>query len=312
MGADEAAEQIFKLRDELSELSEKRDTLLSKVRQLEDERNHFREERNRLNTEAAECFKQVRELKDKRDENNKEISELKETRQSVLDEMRLMIKRAQELRGQMVEDKTETRKKRVNSRRLERSIDDLDWKLQTTPGMNIDEERLLVEKVSYLMVELDSIRASEGVHRELKKLNSDIKNLKGFLDDSWGRFSELVGASQSRHQRLTDLYTQGKEAKEQADHSHQVFLKKAEEVRKVREELRETQNMLRKKYQILKDRQSERRVKTRRVRQQRESQRIAAESQRIFDKYKNGEKLSIEEMRILLDTNLLSLGQEEE
>ncbi|MFX1513697.1 MAG: coiled-coil protein [Promethearchaeota archaeon] len=312
MSAEKATEQIFKLRDELTELSEKRETLLTKVRKLEKERDTFREERNRLNTVAADCFKQVRELKEKRDDNNKEISELKETRQSVLEEMRLMIKRAQELKGHMTEDKSEARKKRVNSRRLERSIDELDWKLQTTPGMNIEEERQLVEKVSHLMVELDSIRMNEGLHRELKKLNSDIKNLKGFLDDSWGRFSELVGASQARHQRLTDLYNQGKEAKEQADHNHQIFLKKAEEVRSVREQLRETQGQLRKKYQILKDRQTERKVRTRQIREERESRRIAAESKRIFEKYKKGEKLSIEEMRILLDTNLLSLSEEGE
>ena len=309
----EEQEDLEKIREDVDILQEKRQGLLEKLRALEKERDHFREERDKSNTQANDAFGKVKVLKKKRDETNEEIRELKAMRTSVLEEMRDRIQKADELKNAMAEMGEKEKSTGVSSRHLRRKIKGLDWKLQTTPSMKIDEERQLIEQVNTLMDQLSEVQVSESKYHELEQLNRDIRYYKGYLDDSWQQFSELVSASQGRHQRLIELYTEGKEAKTEADRCHKLFVEKSEEVRKLRDDFRSLGKELRDKRNSIMKADKARRKFLREMREKETERLMEERTADLREKMSKGKKsMSLDEMRLLMDKNLLDLGMDEE
>jgi len=292
------------LKDEIIQLRNQKSQLLSKIRNLERERNQARAERDELNAIASENFAQVRELKELRDKNNRAIQELKMVRRSVLEEMKGLIEKVKSLHAEIKSmdiDKKEIRQ----SKSIRKRIDKLDWKIQTTPSMGVAEERMLTEQVNALMEQLGDISVSEEKLKARKELNREIDNLRGFLDHSWKDFSELVEKSQKSHQQLTDLYEAGKRAKDEADRGHKVFLEKVEEIRGLREEFRAVNKTLREKSSILREQSRIRKERVQIERDRATAEMLEEQSAKIREKLSQTKKktLSIEEMRILMTQN---------
>lgn len=292
------------LKDEILQLRSRKSQLLSQLRKLERERNQCRDARDELNKVASENFAQVRDLKTLRDKNNRSIKELKLVRRGVLEEMKELITKAQSLNEEIQSmdiDENEIRR----SYGIRKQIDSLDWKIQTTPSMGVNEERQLTEQVNNLMEQLGDISVSSEKLKIRKELNREINNLRGFLDHSWKDFSELVDNSQKSHQQLTDLYEAGKRAKDEADSRHKEFLEKAEEIRGLREEFRELNKNLRDKSGIFKEQSRVRKERVQIERDRATAEMIEEQSAIIQEKlsHKKKKTLSIEEMRIMMTQN---------
>ncbi|MFX1255143.1 MAG: helix-hairpin-helix domain-containing protein [Promethearchaeota archaeon] len=305
-------EEIHTLRDQLNSLKQKKDQFLMEIRRLEAERKKFKEERDLHNSKAAELFASVNELKKRRDTTNTEIREMKQIRQDVLAEMKLLIEKAQNLRQDLQEIRQETatapKKKGPSSRRLRRHIEDLEWKIQTTPSMDITEEREIMSQVEELASQLEEKTASQNVKRELSKINADIENLKRYLDETWRNFNDLVSSSQEQHKRLTELYEQGKTEKEDADLNHKLFVQRSQQLRELRQEFVKTRKELQRVYKEFKEKSEAHREFRREARRERRARVIDARVQEILDKKEKQKSLTFEEMRILMDHNLLNIG----
>ncbi|MFX0062742.1 MAG: coiled-coil protein, partial [Candidatus Hermodarchaeota archaeon] len=305
-------EEIHVLRDQLNTLKQKKDNFLMEIRRLEAERKKFKEERDLHNSKAAELFASVNDLKKRRDNTNTEIREMKQIRQDVLAEMKLLIEKAQNLRQDLQEIRQETvtapKKKGPSSRRLRRHIEDLEWKIQTTPSMDITEEREIMSQVEELASQLEEKTASQNVKRELSKINADIENLKRYLDETWRNFNDLVSSSQEQHKRLTELYEQGKTEKEDADLNHKLFVQRSQQLRELRQEFVKTRKELQRVYKEFKEKSEAHREFRREARRERRARVIDARVQEILDKKEKQKSLTFEEMRILMDHNLLNIG----
>ncbi|MHA2232489.1 MAG: hypothetical protein ACXAB4_08350, partial [Candidatus Hodarchaeales archaeon] len=197
-------DEIYNLRERVGQLRGDRDILFDRLRVAEKERETFRQKRDELNKLTSENFGKVRDLKNKRDFTNESIRDLKTMRQSVLDEMRLLIKEAQRLREE-IPSEGRSAQGRADSRRFRREIEEFEWRIQTTAGMSVEEERLIMGEISRLSARLGDLEASEETREAINKVNKEISHLKGYLDDSWEQLQELVTTSQDRHQRLTEL-----------------------------------------------------------------------------------------------------------
>ncbi|NHJ01969.1 MAG: hypothetical protein EAX86_07470 [Candidatus Heimdallarchaeota archaeon] len=299
------------LKDEIVQLRNRKSELLVQLRRLEKERNQCRSERDELNKVASENFVQVRELKEARDKNNRAIQELKMVRRSVLEEMKEAIQKAQSLNEEIKSLEIDEKEIR-QSHQIRKRIENLDWKLQTTPTMGIAEERQITEQVNSLMNQLGEISVSEEKLKSRRELNREINNLRGFLDHSWKDFSELVEKSQKFHQDLTELYETGKHAKDEADRRHKEFIEKAEEIRQLREEFRGINKSLREKSGIFKEQSRIQKEKVQIQRDRATAEMIEEQSAIIKEKLSQKKKktLSIEEMRIMMTQNPDFLGSE--
>ncbi|MFX0090779.1 MAG: hypothetical protein ACFFBD_03365 [Candidatus Hodarchaeota archaeon] len=307
------SKEINALRDQLNELKQKKDNLLIEIRRLEAERKKYKEERDLHNTNAAEFFAKVNDLKSRRDSTNTEIKEMKQIRQDVLAEMKLLIQKAQSLREDLRQEPPEPQKKKgTSSRKLRRHIEDLEWRIQTTPAMSIVEEREIMSQVEELASQLNERTASQTVKKELSRINTDIENLKRYLDETWKNFNDLVSSSQEQHKRLTELYEQGKAEKEDADLNHKLFVQRSQQLRQLRQDFVKTRKELQQVYNEFKEKSDAHKELRRESRKRRQTKIVDSRLQEILDKRDKRKALTFEEMRILMDHNLLEMGKKEE
>ena len=294
-------QDLLDLKDEILQLRARKSQLLDQLRKLERERNQNRAARDELNQVASENFAQVKELKTSRDKNNRAIQELKAVRRSVLEEMRSLIENVKLIQEE-IQSLEISEKDFHHSRSIRKRIDTLDWRIQTTPGMGIAEERQLTEEVNRLMDQLGDISVSTEKLKERKELNREINNLRGFLDHSWRDFQDLVEKSQKAHQQLTELYDAGKRAKDEADHQHKEFLQRAAELRLHRDEFRAMNKILREKSSIFKEQRRIQREQVQLERDRATTEMIEEQSEIIKERlsHKKKKTLSIEEMRIMM------------
>ncbi|MHA1166775.1 MAG: hypothetical protein ACTSP4_05525 [Candidatus Hodarchaeales archaeon] len=305
-------DEIDKLRREIAALEENKSRILERMRIINADKKQYREARDGYNLDSAENFNKVNDIKQKRDSTNLEIKDLKLMREGVLEELKILIEKAKKIRETFDDNVKSTR----DSRRLQKTIKDLEWKIQTTPGMSINEERELVQKLEALAEQLDVAEEGENKYREFRDINKQIRDLKGFLDDSWERMQVLVSTSQNRHKSLTELYKAGKTAKEEADKYHKLFIQKAEEFTAKRNELKDINEILNSKYGYLKQNTRERQrfhratVKARNARIM--DQKVKEIQSKLETSKTSRRGLSMEEMRILMDRNIVSLEKKEE
>ena len=302
----DTAEEIKRIRNEINDLETQKSEAETNIKNLSKEMDKIKEDRDNFNKESALAFKKVNELKDKRDDTNKEIGELKTMREGVLVELKNEIENARNLRQQLNDEGKHINPQKMSQ--LNETVKKLEWRLQTTPNMPIEDERILSSQVDDLLVELDDLKLSESKIGEMRKLNRDIAKLKGFLDDSWKQFNDLVNVSQTRHQRMIELYEEGKVAKDKADNLHQSFLTKATEYRKHRKVLTEARTKLRKYYPQLRKYQKEKKQVMIRERKEKNADFLQGRAAEIKEKFKKGKvALSMEEMRVVMDSELLDL-----
>ena len=298
--------QLIKIREN------ERTKILDSLREINQQRETVKEKRNEFNQESAESFGKVSELKEKRDGTNKEIRELKATRASVLAELKDLSQREREIIQQFQSQDEDKKVSKKNARTIQNQIEKLEWQLQTVPNLTLVEQRGIMDRIDELSAKLGEVEVSEAAQRELKEIRKRKGNLKGFLDDSWKQLSELVSASQGRHNRLSELYDTGKKSKQEADKNHELFIKKVEEARKFRDRLRVLKAELDVIYPAMKQLQEKKRRTDQSLRVERTIEIKEEKRTEIKKKLSTKKGLSIEEMKFMLENKMINLEEEEE
>ncbi|MHA2365092.1 MAG: hypothetical protein ACXAC7_14130 [Candidatus Hodarchaeales archaeon] len=303
---------IDELRSEIRNREDIRSDVLDKLKEINKERNHFKDIRDKFNKESMENFQKVSELKEKRDFTNSEIRELKQMRSSVLSELKQFSSREKEIFESLKRAEGNRGQKTVNPRRITKQIEKLEWTLQTTAGVTLDQEREIMERIDELNDSLETAQSTESVQRELRDIRKRKSTLKSYLDDSWKQLNELVGASQSRHQRLSELYEKGKSAKKEADHNHKLFLQKIKEANEFRKQLRVLRAELDVFYPRYKSLQEQRKKDATRRRIAKNMRVKDEKTKEIQKKLVSKKGLSMDEMKFLMDQKLISLNKEKQ
>ncbi|OLS24392.1 MAG: hypothetical protein HeimC3_19890 [Candidatus Heimdallarchaeota archaeon LC_3] len=297
----EELKQLIKVREI------ERTKVLDSLREINQQREQVKEKRNDYNQESAESFAKVSELKEKRDGTNKEIRELKTTRGSVLAELKDLSQREREIIQQFQSQDDNKKINKKDARSIQNHIEKLEWQLQTVPNLTLIEQRALMDRIDELSSKLGEVEVSEAAQRELKEIRRRKGNLKGFLDDSWKQLSELVSASQGRHNRLSELYDTGKKSKYEADKNHELFIKKVEEARKYRNRLRVLKAELDVVYPAMKKLQEKKRKSDQSLRTERTIEIKEEKRTEIKRKLSTKKGLSIEEMKFMLENQMINL-----
>ena len=305
---------VDEIRSQIQLREKSRSEIIDKLKEINKNLGNAKEQRDKYNSESADAFSKVAELKEKRDATNKEIRELKTTRESVLNELKELSTRERNILESIKKYDDEKSHGKINSKAILKEIDKLDWTLQTTPNITRDEEQILMDKIDKLSSQLGLAESSEAIQRELRDIRKRKNNLKGYLDDSWKQLSEMVTASQGRHTRLTELYETGKKSKLEADKSHHTYLTYLEDANKFRDTLRTLKAELDVLYPALKDIQDKRRREEQVVKTEKATVLKNEKTIEIKKKLSSKRGLSMEEMKFMLENNLLSLkekGEEE-
>jgi len=276
--------KIEELNRELNKLKQERDKLNSEARIWAEKRNAIHEQIRALRAEA-------KNLKEKRDGINQKVKELKGLREQAKSEQK-------EKRVQIskIKEKMRVVMKKKPSRPMvdiQKDIDSLEWKIQTT-SIPVKEEKVLVDQIRIL----ESQRAIHKQFQELKnklvELQTEEKALATKAKLHHEALAKLAEQGQEFHKQMLELLTKAQNLKLEADVAHQKYVEfrqKANEVHQKFLELLKQTNSL--KLEIKKKDEEQQAKKQQELREE--------VVKKAHEKMKRGEKLTWAEFQLLAE-----------
>jgi len=265
------AEMHRRLRDELNdktkEWAERRDDLNSQVRKLIDEANIKRESRDKLNAE-------VRESKAQRDEWNRKFNDLSDKASNLR-------------REKMPKSGLSIRKFKAELRALE--------KKHMTSVLSADKEKALMKEMSQLDAKIKEIEREIEQFSEVKTAEKETRDAKDNAENFHRKVSESAEKAQIEHDAMLKLYEEADRLRKEADSAQEKFIETKlaadEEHREHIEHIRQVHDFDKIITGI--------RDKGRKARQETDDTSARKEADEIYEKFRNGEKLSTEDIMVL-------------
>ena len=260
---------------------DEREELIAKVA---DEREAFNREakeqrkiRDELNSELKENLAKAIEFRDQRNEINKQVEENKKARNKVNDEIKSL-------------EWSSGKKDKI---RIEAEIKKID-KIIETRVLDIKKENQLVKNANDLRKELAEIKEDDKVKEEAAEL-------KKKSEEYHAKVVELSEQAQEAHEQMLSYFRKTDEIRTAADEAHKLFIQarknasaKHEEFKMILSEI----HVINKKLGSNKNRKR-RSDKSGGSSNNKKNREEKERAESIFDKFKNGKKLSTEELLLL-------------
>ena len=283
----EKLRKIEELNQKLAVLKEQRSNLFAEAKELAVKRDKLNDEFKRLRVEAQE-------LKKARDEINTRVKELKQQRSQIKAEI---AKKATELKSLQSEIKVLMAKKPPKSSGvLQKEVEAIEWKIQTTP-LTLQEEKQLVEKVKQLEAQLNVHGRIEQLSRKKLELTTELKALEARAKSLHEKIINEAEKSQQTHKEMIKKLEEAKKLKTEADSLHKLFLQTKEKLKPVKEEI---EKILEEIKRLREDMVAE----AEKERKKGEENLLENVAKNALEKLKRGEKLTWEEFKILTEKGL--------
>ncbi|NLK26056.1 MAG: phosphoserine phosphatase [Euryarchaeota archaeon] len=271
------AEKHRRVRDELNEKTrewvDKRDALNARVRELVDQAAQQREARDQMNDKVAE-------VKEQRDHWNKIVNDLNENVSKI---KRENLPRS----GPPIS-------------RLKRDLKNLEFK-QMTSVLSKDKEQSLIEQIASLQTQIKEREKAYNANDDVKNAIKELREAKEKAEGYHKQVSEHAEQAQAYHDAMIALYEQADAVRKEADAAQESFVankvKADEEHRKHIENIRQVHDY----DKII----AGMRQKARKAKRREDEIMAKEEAEKIFDKFKAGEKLSTEDLMALQKSGYL-------
>ena len=277
-------EPDFDLADTIEGVRAQKDEREERIAKVADEREAFNREakeqrkiRDELNSELKENLAKAIEFRDQRNEINKQVEENKKARNKVNDEIKSL-------------EWSSGKKDKI---RIEAEIKKID-KIIETRVLDIKKENQLVKNANDLRKELAEIKEDDKVKEEAAEL-------KKKSEEFHAKVVELSEQAQEAHEQMLSYFRKTDEIRTAADEAHKLFIQarknasaKHEEFKMILSEI----HVINKKLGSNKNRKR-RSDKSGGSSNNKKNREEKERAESIFDKYKNGKKLSTEELLLL-------------
>jgi len=261
------------LEAELTELKNTRD-------QMNEETKEYRKERDELNQELKDTLKIALEKRNERDEINKQVQENKDLRNQSNEELKKV--------------EWNSGKKEISN--IQAEINKIDKTIQTKV-LDIRKENELVKRVSDLTKQLKKIQSDEEEEKTAEALKEKSENYHQ-------KVVELSDKAQAIHEEMIEYFNQIDGIREKADAKHQDFINSRNAATAKHEEVRAKLSEIRKVNKYMDQAKS----KSRNRKSEDKADGDAKEKEQaeeIFQKFKDGKKLTTEEFLLLQKYNIM-------
>lgn len=287
MSQPQKTQKIEELAQKLSELKEQRNGTNAEAAE-------WAEKRDKLNRQVKSLAIEIHRLKGERDKLNEKVKELKQQREKTKIEIREKIKQIKQLKEEI---RALSKKKPSRSlQTLKKEVDDIEWKIQTTP-LGLPEEKELVEKVKQLETQLNIHRKLDQLSLKIREFEREIKARKTNSKFCHEKLTEDAQRSQEIHERMLEKIVESKKLKLEADNFHKLFLQIRERIRPIQNEIKEISSQMK----LLRDE-----IRAQEETEKKQSEKSFREKleKQAKEKLKRGEKLSWEEFQLLAEKGI--------
>jgi uncharacterized coiled-coil DUF342 family protein len=188
-------------------------------------------------------------------------------------------------------------KPKGNLRQVEREIENIDWKIQTT-SLPLKEEQNLVNRVRQLEAQLVVQKQTKKLKQKLFELRTDEKKFGTEAETLHGKLSELAEQSQKFHEQMLEALDKGRKLQVEADDVHQKYVETKQQAQKLHQKCVELLEKIRTIERDLKEKADKKQA-------ERQSELKEELEKRALAKLKRGEKLLWEEFQILAEKGLV-------
>lgn len=281
-------QKIEDLSRELSIIKEERDMLNLEVRESLKKRNSIHHQIRGLRAEATV-------LREKRDALNERVQELKRLREQA----KMQSKKIHDQILKLEEKVENSMEKRLphNISEIERKIESLDWKIQTTP-LTLEEERPLVNQVRLLEAQLSIHKQIEVLDKHLVELKAEKEALEVKAKHYHEELSEFAEQSQKFHKKMVEVLKKVDSFRVEANRLHQKYLETKQQAQELHQRHAEISHQVSSLKQALHREEEEKQA-------QRQLELRKEMKEKALKKMKRGEKLSWEEFKILAEQGVV-------
>ncbi|MBZ2165706.1 phosphoserine phosphatase SerB [Methanobacterium spitsbergense] len=260
---------------------EKRLKVLTKERDdLNENAREFKKVRDELNASIKENLDKALKYRDERDNINKEVRKYKKLRDETNQELKKM----------------EYASGRRDILKIQGEIDKLEKTIETKV-LDMRKENELVKKVQDLSKTLSEMKEDE-------KVQTEAVALKEVSEAHHAKVVEFSDKAQETHESMLEYFKNIDEVRAKADLAHNQFIETRETASAKHEEVKAVLNEIRRKNKGLdKVKAKERNMESEKSKKKNMAEKEIARD--IYEKFKEGKKLSTEELRLLQKHNIV-------
>jgi uncharacterized coiled-coil DUF342 family protein len=265
--------------------------------------NEHIETRNRFNEGRRSKLNQIQTLKEKRDQLNDFVKAQKnlliEKRKNVHENREEIQQHQQLIRDTLFNVK-------ISKDEAQNRVDDLDWKIQTNPT-NIEEEKRITSEIKKLQIIIEKYSRVEANNKGIQLLYAEIDDLRKEIEMIGEQIKNAVNGSQIHHKEMIQRFQESNELKNHSDNAHRAYLGVKKNADDIRKKLSDKQEMLSKlEYELRKLNSIDKEVKS-----EKEEKRVSNIVTRTQRKIKDGEKVTFDEFKLLLERDLFKSSKKE-
>jgi len=281
-------------KTQIEELNEKLSVLKGQKSALEAEAKNYAEKRDMLNQELKNLRGEILRLKTTRDEINAKVKELKQQRSQIKAEIAQKITEFQSLRKELAP--LIKKKPKRSLKALERDVEILEWKIQTT-SLSLQEEKKLVEQVKELESQISTHKKIEQLNQRKIELKAELKALQARVKLCHENVMANAEKSQQIHAEMLKKVEEAKKIRGEADNFHGLYLQTREKIKALQAEIKKILDEIRRFKEEISAEEEEKQKKT-------EEKLLESFEKQALEKLKRGEKLTWEEFKVLAEKGL--------
>lgn len=266
-------------------------TLREQIDKANAETQKHVEKRNKLNDQFKKLRLEIRKLKNERDNLNEKVKTMKQQRDGSRAKSKVNIEELKVHSKKIAELKKKT--PRISRRELQKNLEDIEWKIQTTP-LDMQEEKRLVENVKQLETHLNIYKRIDVHVEKIAELRKDLELLKASAESAHQKLTEMAERSQEIHAKMITKISESKSIKDEADSLHGAYVQAKEQIKPLHEEFKRLSEHRKKLQDAVREEDEKRRKNAEKALKDK----LESQARR---KLQRGEKISWDEFKLLAD-----------
>ena len=284
---DKLPESNFVLADTMEGVREQKDQKEAEIARIADEREEFnkvakeqRKIRDELNASLKENLNKAIEFRNQRNEINKEVEKVKKLRNDANNKLKNL----------------EWSSGKRDKIKIENEIKKID-KIIETRVLDIKKENQLVKNANDLRKQLMDIHEDESIKEEAQTLKKE-------SEDHHALVVELSEKAQEAHEEMLVYFRKTDDIRTAADEAHKKFIEARKNASAKHEEFKVVLSDIHVINKKLGSNRSRRKKSDKQSSSGNKNREEKEKAESIFDKFKNGKKLSTEELLLLQKYNI--------
>lgn len=297
------AEDIEQLKGELEQTRISLDE-----KSAEKERSY--QKRQSLRSQISTLITEVKELKKERNTFTSKVRKFKEAKTGKIADQKRILDELKELQKQIRASQPVGGRK-VHPDRLLQQIERLDYVIETE-ALSPKKEQEVMDKIRQFKTEYEQVKGSDDVYAKYREVRKQFTNLNREISEVKTLIQSNADTSQEHHVKMLDVSKRIDELKEALDAADKEYQEKRQEYLKVLDTFKGIKEKLGMAVPEKRKIERENRKAQAEARAEAENTKLASKQEDVYEKIKNKQKLTTEDLLILQNAEMRGIEHKDE